>query len=1165
MKWGCGVAYLREHHNEECVVYSFRSQHERGYISLELIISELLSECQVHIFQSVAADNDIVIDFEVGRVKMYRWDGEESLSNIMDRFGHSHLDILNVNIEREQIPVFFGLNSERFWPSIGQMNLRMKNHAPWSVINFLENQSLRIYNVGNQPHGTTFAFIQKEWSPHNRQYIGMRSIPDPTAHSETMTVLEVESDAAVQEVQPRRLLNEVMPHRIRKSVPNKKSQFSWTKESEDDFLSFALVDTPSSSSSDSASSDSPDDDVSNEPVEWWKDQHINGEYKEQFESMMQQMYEEQFDAAQYDILTVRTKVGDETVRFKMYGPKPTTQTTDIVTATIRRTNKWESGDNRYFQTRPHCQETDSCGLFVDIGANIGYWSLFMAHLGYDVLSFEAMVSNALMLYATLQDLVSPEIKERVQVFPVALSNVTRDSTMKCVMCSHDINTQDGHLICGENPTCHGLGDWHFWQKWGRYTERGTVDVFNLRYFMEDMFPVITNKENNLKQISNFKIDVEGHEPEVLYPILDLLQRGLIEKMFAECFGHPHDASFFENEIGTRMKLLNPSGLARCKSGIVNLKYERYPQAVSTWAGIRDFVDFNQRSNRRRLLWWESLASSPTTSEIKRFHFSTTQTVDGIKWSQKMRNLQVTRERRTAHVHVNPWQQTVLFAHHDPRVDLHVSGALSRGSMFEENAVVAVAKHLDLIFNALQVPKDNIAPHRLGFIDIGANLGVYSVGLGARFLRRFPSLDIFAFEPSDDNLALLTSSIRQNKLSNIHLFPYGLTESGNLGDTVSFVIDAKNKGHNHVEGDHSWSEVDGQTVKIETVPLDVFNKILENRHPEMYQSWSNAVWLKMDTEGLEPYIIRGGQKSLFSNSEMDPCFIKLEFAKHKEEIYTLLVDAGYEMVHFDWNSIAQHRVYSRQEAINKPDWDATFAKKDAGKCVRRKLENAHGTSADIEKQKQMKIAKCSDRVRPLPVIDHREELGNILEAEGMTVGLEVGVKQGEMSAAVLERWTKCENYYLMDPWEHQDHYQNGANVAQNVQDRYFQETKQRLKKFESRGVELHYIRDYSTNGHQEIADNSLDFVYIDARHDYQAMQQDLALFWPKLKCGGIFAGHDFCNANEEPGGRWCISADGTRCENGKAVKAAVEEFAAIHKKQIIVPRRETDYVTWYMRK
>ena len=246
VQWGCGIGYLQEHRNEHCVVYSFRSQHQGGQIELELRISELLSVCGVHIFVSDAADNDIVIDSVGGRVTMHHWNGGESLSNIMDGLGHSHLDILNVNIEREQIPIFFALNSERHWPSIGQMNLRMNDPAPRPVIKYLEDQSLRIYNVGNNRHGMTFAFIQKEWSPNNRQYIGLRSMTEPTGHSETMTVLEVESDAAVQEVQPRRLqpidLDEAIQHQIRKS----------------------LVETPnsssSSSSSDSASSHSLDGD-----------------------------------------------------------------------------------------------------------------------------------------------------------------------------------------------------------------------------------------------------------------------------------------------------------------------------------------------------------------------------------------------------------------------------------------------------------------------------------------------------------------------------------------------------------------------------------------------------------------------------------------------------------------------------------------------------------------------------------------------------------------------------------------------------------------------------------------------------------------------------------------------------------------------------------------
>tara|TARA_R110000868_G_scaffold18657_3_gene81656 strand:+ start:138 stop:2372 length:2235 start_codon:yes stop_codon:yes gene_type:complete len=43
---------------------------------------------------------------------------------------------------------------------------------------------------------------------------------------------------------------------------------------------------------------------------------------------------------------------------------------------------------------------------------------------------------------------------------------------------------------------------------------------------------------------------------------------------------------------------------------------------------------------------------------------------------------------------------------------------------------------------------------------------------------------------------------------------------------------------------------------------------------------------------------------------------------------------------------------------------------------------------------------------------------------------------------------------------------------------------------------------------DFADGSLDFIFIDAAHDYDSVVKDLATWWPKLKPGGIFAGHDY---------------------------------------------------------
>lgn len=49
-----------------------------------------------------------------------------------------------------------------------------------------------------------------------------------------------------------------------------------------------------------------------------------------------------------------------------------------------------------------------------------------------------------------------------------------------------------------------------------------------------------------------------------------------------------------------------------------------------------------------------------------------------------------------------------------------------------------------------------------------------------------------------------------------------------------------------------------------------------------------------------------------------------------------------------------------------------------------------------------------------------------------------------------------------------------------------------------------------------ADNSLDFVFIDAQHDYDSVRADILAWWPKVKLGGIIAGHDYNTGPDENG-------------------------------------------------
>lgn len=52
-----------------------------------------------------------------------------------------------------------------------------------------------------------------------------------------------------------------------------------------------------------------------------------------------------------------------------------------------------------------------------------------------------------------------------------------------------------------------------------------------------------------------------------------------------------------------------------------------------------------------------------------------------------------------------------------------------------------------------------------------------------------------------------------------------------------------------------------------------------------------------------------------------------------------------------------------------------------------------------------------------------------------------------------------------------------------------------------------IRDFTNNACKQFANNSIDFVFIDASHDYSHVLEDIDLWTPKVKVGGLISGHD----------------------------------------------------------
>jgi predicted O-methyltransferase YrrM len=123
------------------------------------------------------------------------------------------------------------------------------------------------------------------------------------------------------------------------------------------------------------------------------------------------------------------------------------------------------------------------------------------------------------------------------------------------------------------------------------------------------------------------------------------------------------------------------------------------------------------------------------------------------------------------------------------------------------------------------------------------------------------------------------------------------------------------------------------------------------------------------------------------------------------------------------------------------------------------------------------------------------------AHFVEVGVWKGMSASYMAVEIINSGKNIK-FDCVDTWEFYDSFEDINEVAYNgLYDTF-------IKNIEPVKDNINIVKQLSWEAALNYEDESLDFVFIDAGHDYESVKKDLIAWLPKIKPNGIIAGHDY---------------------------------------------------------
>jgi len=187
-----------------------------------------------------------------------------------------------------------------------------------------------------------------------------------------------------------------------------------------------------------------------------------------------------------------------------------------------------------------------------------------------------------------------------------------------------------------------------------------------------------------------------------------------------------------------------------------------------------------------------------------------------------------------------------------------------------------ADELRMLLNLININKN------INFLDIGANLGFYSIILGKFLEKSASNYRVISIEPSPREFDRLKKNLEVNNLKNVILSNIALSD---LNDRLNFFIASNKTGHSSLE---KPEEDSSSQIIVNTMKLDDFLKKIKIEKVDI---------MKIDVEGAELKVLNGGAETFKKYKPLLMIEVSdkrtLKFNYKAQDILNFLKNFGYK--------------------------------------------------------------------------------------------------------------------------------------------------------------------------------------------------------------------------------------------------------------------------------